>query len=102
MGASRPIAKCALVHKTLSAIQIKDLGSGNFGVCQLMVDLDDGEHVAVKFLPRGHKVCCQVVTNAVPGRTCYADAPQTRILQSTFTMISEHFPGQMPSRVASP
>lgn len=22
-----------------------------------MVDLVDGEHVAVKFLPRGHKVC---------------------------------------------
>eukprot|EP00892_Ulva_mutabilis_P003700 jgi/Ulvmu1/1701/UM116_0014.1 len=35
---------------------IKDLGAGNFGVCQLMVDLVDGEHVAVKFLPRGHKI----------------------------------------------
>lgn len=68
---------CALVHKALSAIQIKDLGSGNFGVCQLMVDLDDGEHVAVKFLPRGHKVCCRVVKNTVPGRTCYSDASAT-------------------------
>ena len=37
-------------------VQVGHLGSGNFGVCQLMVDLTDGEYVAVKFLPRGNKV----------------------------------------------
>jgi hypothetical protein len=37
-------------------LQVKDLGEGNFGICQLMLDRTDREHVAVKFLPRGSKV----------------------------------------------
>lgn len=35
---------------------VADLGAGNFGVCQLMIDLEDNEHVAVKFLERGNKI----------------------------------------------
>ena len=52
----------------VNAVQIRDLGAGNFGVCQLMVDLVDGEHVAVKFLPRGHKVC-QCITHRLPEKS---------------------------------
>ena len=36
--------------------QIKDIGSGNFGVAKLMRDKATGELVAVKFIERGEKV----------------------------------------------
>lgn len=36
--------------------QIKDIGSGNFGVAKLMRDKATGELVAVKFIERGDKV----------------------------------------------
>lgn len=43
--------------------QIRDIGSGNFGVAKLMRDKQTGELVAVKFIERGEKVgslprCC--------------------------------------------
>ena len=41
---------------TCSAPQIKDIGSGNFGVAKLMRDRSTGELVAVKFIERGEKV----------------------------------------------
>ncbi len=39
--------------------QIRDIGSGNFGVAKLMKDITQphGELVAIKFIPRGDKVC---------------------------------------------
>lgn len=38
--------------------QIRDIGSGNFGVAKLMRDITapHGELVAIKFIPRGDKV----------------------------------------------
>ena len=36
--------------------QIRDIGSGNFGVAKLMRDKQTGELVAVKFIERGEKV----------------------------------------------
>lgn len=41
-------------HVALS--QIRDIGSGNFGVAKLMRDKQTGELVAVKFIERGEKV----------------------------------------------
>lgn len=37
-------------------LQIRDIGSGNFGVAKLMKDRKTGELVAVKFIERGDKV----------------------------------------------
>lgn len=39
-----------------SSMQIRDIGSGNFGVAKLMRDKKTGELVAVKFIERGEKV----------------------------------------------
>ena len=36
--------------------QIRDIGSGNFGVAKLMRDKQTSEMVAVKFIERGEKV----------------------------------------------
>ena len=36
--------------------QIRDIGSGNFGVAKLMRDKQTSELVAVKFIERGEKV----------------------------------------------
>lgn len=36
--------------------QLKDLGSGNFGVARLAKDKKTGELVAVKYIERGKKV----------------------------------------------
>jgi hypothetical protein len=47
---------CELPRRVGPCLQVRSLGSGNFGVCQLMKDEEDGEQVAVKFLPRGSKV----------------------------------------------
>ncbi len=38
-------------------LQLKNLGSGTFGVARLMRHVRTGELVAVKFLPRGDSVC---------------------------------------------
>jgi hypothetical protein len=38
------------------AAQVRELGSGQFGTTLLMQDALRGELVAVKFLPRSHKV----------------------------------------------
>mmetsp|Transcript_20870 Transcript_20870/g.66091 ORF Transcript_20870/g.66091 Transcript_20870/m.66091 type:complete len:93 (-) Transcript_20870:944-1222(-) len=35
---------------------VKDIGSGNFGVAKLMKDLSTGELVAVKYIERGEKI----------------------------------------------
>ena len=40
----------------LSSLQIKDIGSGNFGVAKLMKNKATGELVAVKFIERGEMV----------------------------------------------
>ena len=37
-------------------LQIRDVGSGAFGVCKLMEDVTTGERVAVKLMERGLKV----------------------------------------------
>jgi hypothetical protein len=37
-------------------LQIRDVGSGAFGVCKLMEDITTGERVAVKLMERGLKV----------------------------------------------
>jgi hypothetical protein len=39
-----------------SSPQVKDIGSGNFGVAKLMRDKRTGAQVAVKFIERGDKV----------------------------------------------
>ena len=36
--------------------QVRDIGSGNFGVAKLMKDKTTGELIAVKFIERGEKV----------------------------------------------
>ena len=43
-------------------LQLKDIGSGNFGVAKLMRYKTTGELVAVKFIERGDKVllCCRL------------------------------------------
>ena len=46
--------------------QIKDIGSGNFGVAKLMRDKTTGELVAVKFIERGEKVCLLVRLRVAP------------------------------------
>lgn len=43
-----------------SFLQVKDIGSGNFGVAKLMRDRQTGELVAVKFIERGEKVVTHV------------------------------------------
>jgi hypothetical protein len=43
-------------QNTTNHPQIKDIGSGNFGVAKLMKDKATGEMVAVKFIERGEKV----------------------------------------------
>lgn len=45
-----------LTSSGLAVGQIKDLGTGNFGIARLMQDRMTGELVAVKFLERGDKV----------------------------------------------
>lgn len=73
-ASGRPAGDCArpLTHTTRSRdsfflshtplralstpIQIKDIGSGNFGVAKLMKNKATGEMVAVKFIERGEKV----------------------------------------------
>jgi hypothetical protein len=35
---------------------LKDIGSGNFGVARLMRNRETKELVAMKYIPRGHKV----------------------------------------------
>ncbi len=39
-----------------ASLQLKDIGSGNFGVAKLMRYKPTGELVAVKFIERGDKV----------------------------------------------
>jgi serine/threonine-protein kinase SRK2 len=36
---------------------LKDIGSGNFGVARLMHNKETKELVAMKYIPRGQKVC---------------------------------------------
>jgi hypothetical protein len=36
--------------------QVRDIGSGNFGVAKLMKEKQSGQQVAVKFIERGEKV----------------------------------------------
>ena len=40
---------------------VRDIGSGNFGVARLMRHKETKELVAVKFIPRGHKVMLPAV-----------------------------------------
>jgi len=40
----------------VSSCQVRDIGSGNFGVAKLMKDKLTGKLVAVKFIERGEKV----------------------------------------------
>jgi hypothetical protein len=53
-------------------LQVADLGAGNFGVCKLMIDLSDGEHVAVKFLERGNKVSLPILARTLPFVCCHS------------------------------
>jgi hypothetical protein len=39
-------------------VQIRDIGSGNFGTAKLMRDKRTAELVAVKFIQRGDRVRC--------------------------------------------
>ena len=49
------VTKTTVLHPACSG-QVKELGSGNFGVAKLMKDRSTGELVAVKFIERGEKV----------------------------------------------
>lgn len=49
-GSSRQVDKCG------TAFQVRDVGSGAFGVCKLMKNTRTGELVAVKLMERGDKV----------------------------------------------
>ena len=44
-----------------SPLQVKHLGKGSFGVTKLMRYLPTKELVAVKFIPRGRKVCAMLL-----------------------------------------
>lgn len=54
-GLARACAPCACADDR-SFVQIRDIGSGNFGVAKLCRARDSGELVAVKFIERGEKV----------------------------------------------
>ena len=45
-----------LTERSVLSVQLKDIGSGNFGVAKLMRYKPTGELVAVKFIERGDKV----------------------------------------------
>lgn len=53
LGAALPACS---PHDHLPSPQIRDIGSGNFGVAKLCRAKDSGELVAVKFIERGEKV----------------------------------------------
>lgn len=57
--------------------QVRDVGSGAFGVCKLMKNTATGELVAVKLMERGEKVgadctgacnCASIASSCSPGR----------------------------------
>ncbi len=47
---------CALPHAPRAHTQLKDLGSGNFGLARLEREKATGELVAIKYIPRGSGV----------------------------------------------
>lgn len=47
-------------------MQIKDIGSGNFGIARLMKDNATNELVAVKFIERGEKVRSMIEPLCLP------------------------------------
>jgi len=47
---------CSPAAPPLLLLQIRDIGSGNFGVAKLCRARDTGELVAVKYIERGEKV----------------------------------------------
>jgi len=46
---------------------VRDIGSGNFGVARLMRHKETKELVAMKYIPRGHKVivCCLILQKSL-------------------------------------
>ncbi len=62
-------AACVMgpTKRCLLSVQLKDIGSGNFGVAKLMRYKPTGELVAVKFIERGDKVQpLPVVSSTLP------------------------------------
>ena len=53
-------AAAPLPERALNAMdkyeEVRDIGSGNFGVARLMRNRENGELVAVKMIERGHRV----------------------------------------------
>jgi hypothetical protein len=52
----------------IAPVQIRDIGSGNFGVAKLCRAKDTGELVAVKFIERGEKVGAAIGGSGRGGR----------------------------------
>ena len=51
----RRVPTCGATTPLFPVLQIRDIGSGNFGVAKLCRDKENGELVAVKFIERGEK-----------------------------------------------
>lgn len=68
---ARALLDLSVLSLTCSWCQIRDIGSGNFGVAKLMRDKQTSELVAVKFIERGEKVgpVCHL---HMPGRALVA------------------------------
>lgn len=50
------VSECGVADAELTSFQVRDVGSGAFGVCKLMKNTHTGEMVAVKLMERGDKV----------------------------------------------
>lgn len=56
MTLDRRLGQCLVYFGCMMYMQIRDIGSGNFGVAKLMRCKKTGEEVAIKFIERGDKV----------------------------------------------
>lgn len=57
-------------HNLCSVLQIRDIGSGNFGVAKLMRNRLTNELIAVKFIERGERVSFVSTRGWCPARLC--------------------------------
>lgn len=75
-------------------VQVKDIGSGNFGVARLCTDNQTGERVAIKYIERGAKVrvSCLVSITRRTRHSCCTTCTMVRIP----TTVTAAFAGQFP------
>ena len=73
-------------------VQVKELGAGSFGTCKLAID-HDGEYVAVKFIPRGRKVCfpLHILVRRGLMQGCLHNAPSITVDSITLIEFGGYF-----------